>query len=283
VAQTRASAELPTPVAELAAKTKSTAKVESKAKTESKAKAEPAAKVEPVAKAPPLAPKVAKASTPVPPPVALEVNHTADKSADSTVQAQRERLRAAAEKRFSEQIARVQDDVGAMPVASPPPAPKKAVAKAEPQVASPAAKKKTGSTPDEVKKTLLEGRWSSAGKPATLLPSELTYCNSRVGKISCVSVPQNVKTQYGLALYKVETTLNGFSAEGLFEMSYRTLVKLVGSESAEGGGQIAGAGKDGWQISEYAMSCKLSDADQVSCVDGKGISRRYQRAGLAGQ
>ncbi|MFZ0468049.1 MAG: hypothetical protein WAL92_03935, partial [Thiogranum sp.] len=61
------------------------------------------------------------------------------------------------------------------------------------------------------------------------------------------------------------------------------LVKLVGSGSAEGKRQIAGADNDGWQISEYAMSCKLSDADQISCVDGKGISRRYQRAGLAGR
>jgi len=269
VADVQASPEPATSVAEPASPAK-TAQTD-----EPKPKAEPAAKP-----APP--PTVAKTPKPVLPPVAIAANDSADKSAD-VIQAQRARLRAAAEKRFSEQVARAQDEGGATPVASTPPALEQSLVKAEPPAAPPAAKKKPGSTPAEVKKVLLDGRWTSAGKPATLLPSEITYCNSQVGKISCVSVPKNVKTQYGLALYKVETTLNGFSAEGLFEMSYRTLVKLVGSDSAEGKRQIAGADKDGWQISEYAMSCKLSDLDQISCVDGKGISRRYQRAGLAGR
>jgi hypothetical protein len=279
VADAQASA---TSVAEPAAKAESTAKVESAPTVEAMAKAEPAVKAEPATTAAPP-PKVAKASKPVAPPVAIAANHSTDKSVDSVIQAQRARLRTAAEERFSKQVARAQDLVGATPVAPALSAPEQRLAKSEPPAAPPAAKKKPGTTPDEVKKILLDGRWSSGGKPATLLPSELTYCNSQVGKISCVSVPQNVKTQYGLALYKVETTLNGFSAEGLFEMSYRTLVKLVGSDSAEGKRQIAGADKDGWQISEYAMSCKLSDLDQISCVDGKGISRRYQRAGLAGR
>jgi hypothetical protein len=101
----------------------------------------------------------------------------------------------------------------------------------------------------------LQRRWTSSGKPASLLPSESTLCESRSDRIWCVSVPQNVKTQYGIALYKVETTLLGFSGEGHFEMAYRTLVKLVGAETS-GGKQVPGVNSDGgWQITDYSMSC----------------------------
>jgi len=208
-------------------------------------------------------------------------------SASDPVENERARLRKAAEQRFSQQIASVGSDVSTAPApaaatvvkAKPSSAPAPTtVAKAEPQAAMSHAKR-AETTAEAVKKALLDGRWSSSGKPASLLPSDTTYCTSRVGEITCLSVPQNVKTQYGLALYKVETTLNGFSADGLFEMSYRTLVRLVSSQSAKGGSAASGAGNDGWQVSNYAMSCTLTGGSEVSCVDGKGITRRYQRSG----
>jgi hypothetical protein len=149
------------------------------------------------------------------------------------------------------------------------------VSRAEPPDETP-PKRSPRITPAGIKNTLLHGRWSSSGKPATLLPSESTYCDNRGDRIWCVSVPQNVKTQYGLALYKVETTLTGFSAQGHFEMSYRTLVKLVGAASGANQGPDAAA-NGGWQATEYSMSCTLTDPDQVACLDGKGITRRYLR------
>jgi len=138
-------------------------------------------------------------------------------------------------------------------------------------------KKKPLTTARDVKAILLSGRWNSSNKPASLLPSESTFCDDKFDGIHCVSVPQNVKTQYGLALYKVESKLSGFSSEGLFEMSYKTLVKLVGTDADGKQQTIAGPSENGWQVTEYAMSCKLAEDNRVSCLDGKGITREYRR------
>jgi type II secretory pathway predicted ATPase ExeA len=137
-----------------------------------------------------------------------------------------------------------------------------------------APKKKPRITADKVKRTLLQGRWSSAGKPASLLPSESTSCREQPAGLICNSVPQNVKTQYGLALYKVETQLSEFSPEGHFELAYRTLVRLVDGASLKQSASDDG----GWQITEYSMSCTLADNNRVSCLDGKGVTREYRRS-----
>jgi hypothetical protein len=87
--------------------------------------------------------------------------------------------------------------------------------------------KKGALSQNKIRSALLEGQWTSQGKPASLLPSEITFCNSQgEDRIGCWSVAQNIDTKYGPALYKVETTLKGFSS-GSFKLSYRTLVKLV--------------------------------------------------------
>lgn len=148
-----------------------------------------------------------------------------------------------------------------------------------PPAITPPAKKKPQLTLDETIASLLEGSWSSRGKPASLLPSDSTFCNRLGNAISCKSVPQNIKTQYGLALYKVETRLSGFSPQGHFEMSYRTLVKLVKPGAADRESLVPDS--KGWQISSYSMSCTLKNPGQVSCVDGKGIVREYQKTGSA--
>ncbi|MDT8388503.1 MAG: AAA family ATPase [Thiogranum sp.] len=117
----------------------------------------------------------------------------------------------------------------------------------------------------QLKAALLKGRWNSNNNPATLLPSDITLCQSLESAIECWSVPQNVGTKYGEALYKVEATLNDFSAAGNFNVSYRTLVRLIDGSD------------DDWQVSEHSMTCKLVSSSQVSCADEKGISRRYNR------
>lgn len=216
------------------------------------------------------------AAAPAAAPASVSSPTKSEKPAPDALEAERARLKEAAEQRFRQQIASVQPGTGKPQTTAPAPVPVPKIAKAEPPATPSPAKNATGSA-DAVKKMLLEGRWSSNGKPASLLPSETTYCTSRVGEISCLSVPQTVKTQYGPALYKVETKLNGFSAGGLFEMSYRTLVRLVSSDGAANA-QASGTDSEGWQISDYAMSCKLGDDREVSCVDDKGITRRYQRS-----
>jgi type II secretory pathway predicted ATPase ExeA len=225
-----------------------------------------------VAVAAPVPPKPATAS-------AAAAGATAAVTNETVLEGQRARLRQAAEQRYSEQVTRGQpasEKVAASrpTTKKPEPAPQQ-IAKADTATAQSAARPARKSAA-EVKDILLKGRWSSSGNPATLLPSQKTYCHTQVGNISCVSVPQNVKTQYGPALYKVNTTLSGFAAGGHFEMSYRTMVRLVSEDSAEPPGDTD---KDqNWQVTEYAMSCELEDAEMVSCLDGKGITRRYNRA-----
>ena len=214
-----------------------------------------------------------------------------------SIASRREKLRQEAERRFSSQLAQIKPQVAPAPVktevARPPvravtapvvapapvavPEPPVQVAASQPKTSTSVVKKKPLTTARDVKAILLSGRWNSSNKPASLLPSESTFCDDKFDGIHCVSVPQNVKTQYGLALYKVESKLSGFSSEGLFEMSYKTLVKLVGTDADGKQQTIAGPSENGWQVTEYAMSCKLAEDNRVSCLDGKGITREYRR------
>jgi len=130
---------------------------------------------------------------------------------------------------------------------------------------------------DQLKAALLEGQWTSRGKPASLLPSSVTYCNSQGERIACQSVPQDTNTKYGAALYKVETMLKEFSAGQNFRLSYRTLVKLLGDDS-DSSRDAALSSNTGWQVSEYSMSCQLTRPDQVLCRDNKGVTRDYRRS-----
>ncbi|VAW77017.1 hypothetical protein MNBD_GAMMA14-856 [hydrothermal vent metagenome] len=190
----------------------------------------------------------------------------------SSIRTQLAQLKEEAGQRLAARQAREKVQPGAASKLVSPPAPAQAP-----------VKKKQRLTAKEIIATLLDGHWSSHGKPASLLPSDTTFCNRQGDTVSCKSVPQNVKTRYGLALYKVETTLSNFSSQGLFEMSYRTLVKLVGSDVAGRNGQRPESSDNGWQITAYSMSCKLSGASKVSCVDGKGVVREYQQTGLRKQ
>lgn len=209
-----------------------------------------------------------KPDTPAQPPQAVKPRTRPD---PSRVQAKLEQLKQEAAQRLAERREQQASQPG--PVSEP-------VTKPDtPPVKTPAVKKKPQLTLDETIAALLEGSWSSRGKPASLLPSDSTFCNRLGSAISCKSVPQNIKTQYGLALYKVETRLSGFSPQGHFEMSYRTLVKLIKPGANERESLVPD--DKGWQISSYSMSCTLKNPGQVSCVDGKGVVREYQRTGLA--
>jgi len=206
-----------------------------------------------------------------------------------TIEAEKARLRREAELRLVMNLNRVDPGRGsAVPAAvKTAPVPKKELA--HPPVASKprtpvrvatAPKIKTApkrSPLDQLKAALLEGQWSSRGKPASLLPSSVTYCNSQGVRIACLSVPQDINTKYGAALYKVETTLQRFSEGNNFKLSYRTLVKLLGDDS-DSSRDAALSSDAGWQISEYSMSCQLTQPDQVQCRDKKGVTRDYRRS-----
>ena len=144
-------------------------------------------------------------------------------------------------------------------------------------------KKKGALSQNKIRSALLEGQWTSQGKPASLLPSEVTFCNSQgEERIACWSVAQNINTKYGPALYKVETTLKGFS-DGSFKLSYRTLVKLVDAGASASAKEKVAASKDGWQVTEHSMQCQLTQPDTVMCRDKKGVTRNYRRSESKGR
>ncbi len=128
---------------------------------------------------------------------------------------------------------------------------------------------------DRIKAALLQGQWTSQGKPASLLPSDVTLCRDEQARIACRSVPRNINTKFGEALYKVEATLENFSAGGDFRITYRTLVKLL--ESGNVNKIVADTGGDNWQVSEYTTTCQLTSQNRVSCRDENGVVRDYSR------
>ena len=131
---------------------------------------------------------------------------------------------------------------------------------------------------DQLRSALLGGQWNSHGKPAVLLPSEITYCKSDEQRIRCWSVPQNINTKFGPALYKVEGTLQDFSADGGFRLAYRTLVRLVGADTRSNTSKEATPSTEGrWQVTEHAMRCELLQPDNIRCRDEKGVTRNYRR------
>ena len=213
---------------------------------------------------------------------------SAETGADE-IEAEKSRLRREAELRLAMSLNRAQPGrKSAVPAAvktapvpkkklTPPPAsskPKTPVKVATASKIKPAPKR---SPMEQLKAALIEGQWNSHGKPASLLPSNVTYCNSQGERIACLSVPQDINTKIGLALYKVETMLEKFSAGSNFQLSYRTLVKLLDDDS-DSSREAALSSDTGWQINEYSMSCKLTWPDKVRCRDKKGITREYQRS-----
>jgi type II secretory pathway predicted ATPase ExeA len=162
--------------------------------------------------------------------------------------------------------------VSAAPPRPKPSAPKAAVT----QPPRPAAQRTTPvNSQNRIKAALLQGQWTSQGKPASLLPSDVTLCRDEQAKIACRSVPRNISTKFGEALYKVEATLQDFSTDGNFRITYRTLVKLLelGNVSKTG----TDMGNDNWQVSEYTTTCQLTSPNRVSCRDENGVVRDYRR------
>lgn len=155
-----------------------------------------------------------------------------------------------------------------------PSRPKVSVQKASPvpvvTASAPSSKVEPTSKVDRIKSALMAGGWTSRGKPATLLPSEITLCQQVGAHVACRSVPQNINTSYGLAIYEVEATIKSFSATGEFRLSYRTLVRLLEDDSS--------SDSDGWQITDHSMTCQLTQLSKILCQDdAKGTKREYLR------
>jgi hypothetical protein len=133
-------------------------------------------------------------------------------------------------------------------------------------------------SPQQMHADLLQGQWTSRGKPATLLPSEITFCSAAGSDINCWSIPQKTDTKYGKALYKVEAQLGVFEADGSFRLTYRTLVKLLARQGVADDSTPASGADDqsGWQVTQRSMDCELS-TDRVVCRGAKGTVREYRK------
>lgn len=214
------------------------------------------------------------------------VEKKADPNREAAIRKRQQRLRSDAQQRLERNLTR--------PRSTPPAIPPKAVASVvtPPVLASvtPSVPKtraaipvSTGPKSNEFKLTLLERQWTSRGKPAVLLPSEATNCKENGRIINCWSLPRNINTKYGLAVYKVEATIKDFSTSGDFRLAYRTLVMIVGDEQeAETVRKKEPAPDSGkWQVTDHVMSCKLTNqASNVRCEDEKGVVRVYNSSSV---
>lgn len=131
---------------------------------------------------------------------------------------------------------------------------------------------------DRVMSLLLANNWrSQQGEAAMLLPSESTYCKRSAERVNCWSVPKYTATKYGPARYKVESTLEGFSAEGGFRIVYSTLMKRANAGTRHAADEISKDGSSG--ATQNAMDCRLIEAGRVQCRDEQQVPRDYHAVG----
>jgi len=75
---------------------------------------------------------------------------------------------------------------------------------------------------------LLTGNaWYSAGKPAELLPSDVTTCKEDGERLVCESKELEVDESYGVVSYKMKVIINDFNKLGEFNTEYQQDVTLI--------------------------------------------------------
>jgi TPR repeat protein len=130
----------------------------------------------------------------------------------------------------------------------------------------------------QVKSYLLSGQWTSDGKPATLLPSNLNICRDRGERVICLSLPQQVETSGGAVAYQVKTLLHDFSPDGTFQVEYLARVARLDQDAAQITRLLAAQDDSDWGISSHSTRCRLVSKTSVTCSSGESGEREYRRA-----
>lgn len=172
------------------------------------------------------------------------------------------------------QIARVRAQsapvaVAPAPVAAKPVAPKpaqKVVAKKAPAQAPQATTAQLDKKARYTRAVVSTGNWRLAGKPAGVLPSDISVCKPRGDNIICASDELQVEEKYGTVSYKVSAELQAFNSEGEFNVEYQRNVTLIFPSEPDNPKLVIPI-EYGLQKKEL-MRCKLIK-NEIACYRGQ--------------
>ena len=145
---------------------------------------------------------------------------------------------------------------------APKPVAKVVAKKASPSKPASKASKKARYT----RAVVSSGNWRFAGKPADLLPSDASVCQTRGDKIICQSDELVVEEKYGEVSYKMNAEILGFNSEGEFNVEYQKNVTLIFPSDPDNPKLVIPI-EYGLQKKEV-MRCKVIKAG-ITCYQGK--------------
>jgi len=116
------------------------------------------------------------------------------------------------------------------------------------------------------KELLLNNKWSLKNKPAESLPSVVTKCEQKQGRLSCKSKELEYDEPYGVISYIVQTKFSDFSNQGEFTAEYNKNITLIFPNDPDDPDVVIPL-EYGPQKKEL-MRCKLTTNDVV-CYRGE--------------
>jgi TPR repeat protein len=112
---------------------------------------------------------------------------------------------------------------------------------------------------------LLHASWTRDGKPVGWLPSGVSDCENKDGKIVCKSGTLERETETHQITYKSRAIIRNFSPDGTFNVTYRNLVIDAAPKANWTGTDSNYAIKAGWG-NDHALECRMQDSSNVSCL-----------------
>ena len=124
--------------------------------------------------------------------------------------------------------------------------------------------------PKSTKEKVLAGGWKKRKKAAEYLPSKVTRCKEKDGRVECLSA--KLKRNIGMAdiSYTTKAILFSFKESGRFKISYRNNVSnitVTDPEFAESGGKVPVT--LGWQDAEHKLVCAFENDRLIICTKNK--------------
>lgn len=120
------------------------------------------------------------------------------------------------------------------------------------------------------KEKILAGGWKKRKKAAEYLPSQVTRCKEKDGRVECLSA--ELEHNIGMAdiTYTTKAILFSFKESGRFKISYRNNVlniAITDPEFAESGGKVPVT--LGWQDAEHKLICSFENDRLIICTKNK--------------
>lgn len=168
-------------------------------------------------------------------------------------------------------IARLEAEARRPSIAQPPEATRQAKA-------APAPQKPKPNLAQGLIETVLNGRWHRNNKPVGFLPSSASTCTQEGKEIKCLSGELSRDTGFSVITYVTEATLNGFSANDEFSVSYHNNVLRTDQDkptttASEDDEEYSASTttavsrvKLGRQKTEHHLECKMETATRIVCV-----------------